>query len=362
MKWKKLTLNMVVAFVVVYVIAYCFHNTELLYQWEPALNRFAIKPGTVHRYRSEGWGTSTIGKYDVQEIQDISKAKGPKLVIWGDSNIEAFQIDGDQKVPQVLTGMASNGGAPFLAFEVGHSGDCIADYYFSIPKYERLVSDIRAHVIVISGVGDVLPDTSEWPNSLFLSSPTLRLIEGHPFAPRPSMERIKTYIHGLGFDFLIKLYGKVIRLKPQFLPASRKKKTPNESEEGTVIDSAVTNRRKEAWDFLLSRLRAQTKVPIIVVYCPKVPDIRRGKISFDDKHKDLMDAFGAACRSHRIGFVNTEESFVDYFRSTQRFPRGFPNSRLAEGHLNAEGHRLLSARIFQYINQEGILNLGAHSN
>ena len=55
------------------------------------------------------------------------------------------------------------------------------------------------------------------------------------------------------------------------------------------------------------------------------------------------------CAEYNIGFIDVSARFLDYFKKTGRFPRGFFNSRPGSGHLNAAGHRIVAKAITRHI-------------
>ena len=171
-------LGIFIAFAFAWVVGYCFVDHIMVYEWNPVLSIWTFKPGLTYRHRSEGWATAHIGKYGVIGIPDISAIRKPKVVIWGDSHVEGVQVDDLERMPQVLTRLLTAEGLDMMAFGVGRSGESVADYYFKIPKYEKLCPPIMAHFIILCDLADVLPDQLNAEHARFVSQPTFRLVEG----------------------------------------------------------------------------------------------------------------------------------------------------------------------------------------
>jgi hypothetical protein len=324
-----------------------FLNSERSYEWEPGLNRYINKPGTIFNMRSEGWATTHIGKYDIPGIPDIKSIEGTKVTIWGDSYIEAWQVNDEAKTASVLTKIAREyGSEDFMAFSVGHSGDCVADYYFGIPKYENIIQDIRTHFIVITCQQDILPDQHLYPHSLFISEPAVKLIEGVPFLPNGNFQRIKALFHKYGLDFIIHIYNSAGNISMRFVPNA------NTPEIQNIKETDFGDKQIIAWRYLLEELRKQTKAKIVFVYCPSVPSIVEGRISYENKDEIVLKKFADECAKAQIDFIDMTDLFCDYYRKTGKFPRGFANSRPAAGHFNANGHRIVAEKIFTYLLKE----------
>lgn len=350
-------LGFLVSFVFIAISSAVFLNSEKAYEWQPELEHYCIKPGTSVTWRSEGWARTHYGKYDVPGIPDISRLSGPKIAIWGDSYVEALQVDDDRKVARVLTGLAAERGMSGLsAFEIGHSGEGIADYYFWIPKYERIVRDIKAHFIIITDDDDVLPGRQLRPHSLFLTDPASGLVEGMPYEPAGSLLPVRNWLHEHGFDFIISLYRSAQGITIGLPGAVRTVQRENGEE-------AVTNPSPDgAWRYLLESLRAHAGARVVFVYCPPVPSLTDGGVSWEDKNRQVVRAFASECSRLGIGFIDMTESFAAYYRGSGRFPRGFPNSRPAIGHLNEAGHRLVAERLLEYLLEHRDLTHVAYAN
>ena len=133
-------------------------NSPISYQYDSLLSKYVHYPDRIIKFRSEGWATTYVGQHGVNAISDISKDGRIKICVWGDSYIEAFQVNDEEKLPQVLTSFLSENNYPnLMAFGVGMSGYSVADYYFNIPRYERVVPSIAMHLIILTDFDDTLP-------------------------------------------------------------------------------------------------------------------------------------------------------------------------------------------------------------
>jgi hypothetical protein len=159
------------ALLLVLIIADSWISPYQPYVWEPELGRFVVAPG---RYRAwdEGDGVTQIGRYGVAAIPDVRDLKTDSVLLWGDSFVEAMQVDDDQKMAQVLTRSwnVAHPDSPLTAVGVGMRGWSFADIYFQIAKFEKLVPQVRAHFLVLEDINDLEPD-QEVRENRFVTSP-----------------------------------------------------------------------------------------------------------------------------------------------------------------------------------------------
>ena len=107
----------------------------------------------------------------------------------------------------------------------------------------------------------------------------------------------------------------------------------------------------DSWSFLLKKLRDQTGVPLIFVYCPAIPRIHDGKIIFKNNETNKINLFTNIAKKKNISVLNTTDEFISFYKKTGLFPRGFLNSKPSRGHFNKNGHKIVSEKIMNYINK-----------
>ena len=97
----QISLSLFVSFLFIWVTGYLFCNSLDHYQYDEKLTKVIPAPGTI-KYRSEGIATTYRGAYGINAIEDITRDSRKKIVVWGDSYIEALQVDDCLKIPQVV--------------------------------------------------------------------------------------------------------------------------------------------------------------------------------------------------------------------------------------------------------------------
>jgi len=309
------------------------------HEYDPLLSKYTYTPNTTYHKRQEGWASTEIGKHNVNAIVDVKQIRGLKVAIWGDSEVEGFQVADDKKMAQQLTGLFRSANLKLTGFSVAHSGNAFADYYFDIPKYERIVQNISAHYIIVCNLNDALPS----PNSTrckFIDQGHYLLVES---SCRPPQQELLRRLSKWRLRFISYLYGKVARINLRF------KLGPTEKTDYRPDEISRYSKKEEAWEYMLTKIREQSSKPITVVYCSYAPKIEKCGVLMSDPCEKDASTFASLCHRSGIGFVDLTKVFQDYYLKTLHFPRGFSNTTPSKGHLNDEGHKLVAEAIFKSV-------------
>jgi hypothetical protein len=113
---------------------------------------------------------------------------------------------------------------------------------------------------------------------------------------------------------------------------------------------------------LLREMRKRTELPVIIVYCPKIPQIEAGTIEYLDPYDWLMKEVKKVCADNNIGFINMTSRFIRFFKETGLFPRGFENTFPSKGHFNRQGHQLIAESIYRHLKASEKLKYAIHTN
>ena len=298
-----------------WAVAFFFKDSIRLYDFDPLLNKYVVSPGLKIKHRSEGWGTTLLGEHGVIAVPDIKKVQSDKIAIFGDSFVEGFQVDDFDKMSHIFNSLYSSSKVKnkLAGFSVGFSGDDIADYYFNIPKYEKIVPDIKAYFIVITGFNDTIPNMDNARSVFKFDGSSYYLLEKEKIRSDLA-ERIKNILRPYGFNFLIGLANTAYAdVELDFIPSISTRNT--KQNQSTLKSPAL----QEAWSFLLKELNHQTTGKIIFVYAPPVPRVEKGKITFEDKNYDMVNTFKNECLIYNMGFIDMRDSFNHFFKATELY-------------------------------------------
>ena len=175
----------------------------------------------MHRQRSEGFAESTVGRHGIYGIANVESVPGPKVFIFGDSHVEAWQVGNPKKMHILLNSYLQEKGIPVTAIAVGRAADTFPHYYFALPEYVRIAGPAIAHYIILSDMIDTFPDNDGYDARYVMQPEPKWLIEN---APRKH-QGIKKLFRALYLDFLWRLLREdFMEWQPRFRPGPVEKK------------------------------------------------------------------------------------------------------------------------------------------
>jgi lysophospholipase L1-like esterase len=330
-----------------WLVAPSFHNRMLQREWEPQLDCYVQPAGFEMTYRKEGWAKTRYGKYGIGGIDDATTLGGEKVLLWGDSFIEALQVQDQDKVAQQLTAIWSSRHPEeeLHGIGVGMGGRCVADYYFLIPAYEKLLDPI-CHIVVIPTLDDITPD-----GIAFKSDPEFQFVRR---VPRGDSEiKIRRVLGPFRAELVFvpaRDLANRLRVEPiRLSPGVAQEIVPQKIGDDIAPTDCVDQQTRDAWRFVLRSLKQQTSLPIVFVFIPKTPWLQDGHIVVLPKSCPAIETLQDICCDEGVGFISTADSFEAAFHESNRFCRGFSNSQIDRGHLNELGHQKLAEQLCNYL-------------
>lgn len=338
--------GLMVASIIVWCIAFYCSSTLYNWEWDSSIEDYVIAEGTIHQHRTEGWAQTLVGRHGVYAIPDVSVVKEPKVVFWGDSFVQGFQVDDDDKMAQQFTSQWNDKHTLQLTgVGIGTGERDCADYYYLMPKYREMLDPVYCHVIVIHDLTDTLPDCST-TRFRFVSNPDFHFEVDDPSPPikNPGLVTLARYFSADAFfRFASSTKNKIKQLR--FRPG------PVGDIDGHKHQLITEDAQfyQDAWDFLVSGLSAQTDRPILIVYSPAVPGIQKGQVDFTDPDRELFEGFERICKKHGIDVIDLTPRLISLFESGMKLSRGFSNTTPLEGHFNQDGHRLIAEAVCRHL-------------
>ncbi len=340
------------------ITAVC-HSNYIPEVWEPEVDRNVPLAGWKFRYRYESWATTKLGRYGIPAVEDLSRAPGDTILVWGDSFAEAHQVPDEVKFSRQLTRLWNENHQDKLTVApVGRSSWSVADSYFFMSKYEEVAKDCRLHVFLLYRFEDTLPDRDPTLRvSLFLSEPEFHFErydeESMIRYPPEEYDWKKAAVFKMNVQFFLKLvnqirgWGAKGNLRFGLGPAANVK----QSFRSIQLDylERPPSESEAAWEFLFQSLKKQTDLPILFVYSPINPTVEDGKILLENPEAEYEKAFSKACAKEGIYYLSLEDRFVKSWTEDKEFPRGFHYSRPWSGHYNKTGHRIVAESIYEWL-------------
>lgn len=344
-KLLNLSIASMIAFIVLYIIGYLFIDTSLYFEYNPQLKKWIPFSGK-YMYTKEGYASSYIGKFAISGIPDITKIKNPKILFWGDSYVEGFNVPDKDKMAQQFTHVVrENKNKNFIGVGYGFSGASLSDYILEVKNIETLIKNIKMHVIVIDDLKDFIPSDKfhqENKFSKYVSRPNYQIVSSTWTPPDNDLQK---FYNQTGLNAARRILGNLrASLKnARFSLGVVKLKTNLPGEEPVM--------KQKYSDYILSELRAQTKLPIILIYVPSTPVLNNGKVKYLTGENDITRKVALSCQKNNIHFINVAENFNNFFKERRIFPRGFFNSSPDSGHTNQYGNKLIAEIVYNKIYQ-----------
>ncbi|MBI9079525.1 MAG: hypothetical protein JEY79_07280 [Pseudodesulfovibrio sp.] len=332
----------------IWVVCIIFLNTYPRITRDSILGEIVPVPGSVQRWRSEGWGNTHYGQHGLlAEEESFALSDAPKVLLWGDSYVQSLQVSNDKKIASVFNSMSQ--GNPYYCLTLGQGGATVPYYYFVMPSYMKKLSGIKGHAILLSGMNDVLPYRGSNRLGRFLPAPW-RLEDGtyRSWAgPNWKGALFGPIIEYLELTPFLNLYKKIknypFRLLPNMVNGATAKSQP----------TPASYDLDEGWRFLLSNLQQQSTGFFTFIYCPETPLIKQSIVEFEDREADLAEQFKRICKEKGISFIDMTDPFKAFYLKENKMTRGFINSPPGTGHFNEHGLRLIAQALHKHFAEVG---------
>ena len=301
-------------------------TSPTIFEYDRELDFANRAAGYGKQQRGENWVNFRIGALGLEETEARKLADGRrKVLIHGDSYVEAVMIPPEERMQNLFSSRS------FSALGIGYSGAGAPEFAYLMSRFPKKIPGVAAQVIFTADSYDfrfVDPEACDGTRRGGLgvrasSAADVISYRSRAFAVRAVMRRIRL----LKLDFVGNRWFRRGGAGETVLPVS--------NVSGVVSALTATARR--------------SGVPLVlIVYAPRLPGIRDGKVCFDDPDQSYAAELEAACGRNGIGFVNLGPDFAAYFRRSGKFVSGFFNTPPGMGHLNSAGHRIAAEAISRY--------------
>ena len=102
------------------------------------------------------------------------------------------------------------------------------------------------------------------------------------------------------------------------------------------------------WMTQLRGTAEEAGVRLIICYHPRLTPQLDGSVTVAAS-PEYLRAFSEACEAAGVLFVDMSERFLQAYEAEHILPHGFANTAMGQGHLNADGHRLVAEALYDAI-------------
>ncbi len=344
---RDLLLGLAISVLLAWVSGLLFLNSVPPLVLDPDTGQYVYPEGSHVAYRSEGWGDSLAGPHGSNGQGWAGLDAELPVVFWGDSFVQAFQVDDDRKMDAAFTRLCQESDAPCAGVGIGRFADSLADYYFKMQRYAPLLPENTTHVIVFGQLTDTLPDQGADCRSRFMQTAQGFALEERFCSPKARWEFVRSLLYRYRLSFLGKALNvaKGVRLEalrpvPNSAPASASDVKPS-------LDPP--EQYEAAWAYLVQALADAAHGRLMIVYAPQLlPDDPDAPFPppFRNPQAPYLEAFANVCNRYGVDFMGLYPEWHRVWSESGRTPFGFANSRPGRGHFNVLGHELVARAVF----------------
>lgn len=316
---RRWVVGTVAALAPIWAVSLLLSNSVEPVAWDDRIDATVPPAGIEHQHRTEGWARSRMGRHGIWGIDDVTAVNGPKVAIWGNSQVEGLMLDDGDKIAQQITRRwRERFDPPLTAYAVAVGGTDVRFVWQRLPDYQRVVTPTVHHIVVVPDIAYLAPFSDTEPTP--------------PGRPSTRLQTALGTLRSFRLGFLYHLADQARRTSLRFAP-------------GTAATTRAAPRRKPsgaAWERTVEMARATSPVPVSFLYAPTVPVLLDGRAVDDDPGRADFEAFRLVCTARGLTCRSLARDFTDFHQATGAFPRGFANHHPYRGHLNRDGAGLVA--------------------
>ena len=282
---------------------------------ETGATDYRWKPGQLRSTASEGFAWL---RYDQNGYQNAAVPEDVDVLVMGSSHMEAFNVPQNASTAAVLGKLLPE----LRVYNIGTAGH----------ELYQIVQNLPAAVATFAPARCIVIETA----TVSLDAECMRQVLRNEFPEIPS------YDSGLVYQLqkipCLKLLYK--QFEELCLNGVSEADADAAAEADPTYDETLTA--------FLRQAAGSYSGTIYLFYHPMLYLSPDGSASTRTDARALA-SFQRACEAAGIVFVDCTETFLSAYHADHLLPHGFINTRVAYGHLNADGHRLIAERLSQLI-------------
>lgn len=335
--WQRLSLRWILGLVlstlIIALTSPLFVRSYLPLRPDPIRGVWTLPPATTYRWRSEGYADTSIGPHGMPGKTRINPPDAPsiRVALWGDSQAEGVSVADAEKIFAQAERLS---GDSIEVFPLARSGEDGADWVTQMPRAESLLA-IDVHVWLVVDLPDLLA-SADAP----VPPPSVADVAQ---ANAAIASRLPAFIIQAARNVLTVDGSSPRTLRFSVGPISSRSNRP--SPEQSLAPEPVGF---ADWTAPLDAVDRASKVPVVIVYAPKVPQIIGGKIAGEPEQDEAWIRLRSTAARYPIKLVNLTEPFRAS-ADEGRWPHGFHNGQIGVGHLNRHGNRIVARSIVDAI-------------
>jgi hypothetical protein len=289
--------------------------------------------GETYRQYSEGIASSHFRADSSRDTGNAILQNAPTVLILGDSHVPAVQIEDRETMGSVLERRARTGGTPLNVKQFGWSGEGygIARTLGLGPELVKTVNPLRVIVFLSEGALRTYPANTAEAEQLRREPP-------------PSLRNLNRFQRFARMGAHYSVVAHLLYARSRELLLIHRTKEQADSGATSCVTTEPDERRA-----VMGALQRTFGSKLIVLYAPELGlDGSAGSDCWETLFFEQSKQSGVAFLSLRQAMLEARKSNV--------VVRGFHNTRLGFGHLNAAGHELIARVLYEELISSGAIN------
>ena len=319
---KNIFLSSVIAILILSVFGFFYDYNGLGILDSSGATSTKRRPHQFTSYMAEGHSikfSDANGYYNVEN----APASGPQILLMGDSHMEAKQIMTEDSLGALLN-------ESYPTYNIGVSDH---DIEYSVQNLQNAIEAFQPAQYVIIETSDC---------SVSIDRMQAALDGDVFFASDSEVSGIRKFL-SLYFPGVSNLYRSLrhwIRASENSQPGEKTELQFDQAYQ-TTLNAFIKKASDTAKDHGLQ---------LIIFRMHDLTVNSDGQIAQEEEtEQKAVKLFREACQSHDVVFVDMRESFCSLYRDEHKLPFGFCNSMPGVGHLNKDGHRVVSRKLLAAI-------------
>ncbi len=281
------------------------------YKWQPNQYKATMTEGNAWMKLDEN-GFNNLNS----NIDDID------ILLMGSSHMEAINIKQEYNVSELL-----NKSLNYHVYNIGMSGH---QMYNVVNNYSKALEYYHPKKYAIVEI-----------DSVELNEPLMKNVVDGEFS--------KIVSHDSGIVFYMQKIPAIKRIYKQVQDWIEAEKKDDSIAKKQSYSNDYDNNLKNFLS-IISKESSNNGITPIIFYHPSENLDKDGNVYYSTD-LDKLNSFKNACSNLNIVFIDMTQSFEKLYKEEHKLAHGFNNTHVGSGHLNIDGHRIISNEIVKIINE-----------
>lgn len=326
LKW---VVSIIIAFIIINTITCLYTITPVRIKSTTGATDFVFEPFQSAKTSSEGYAKITYDENGYNNFYNNFTKQSTNILVMGSSYTNGSNIAQDENFVYKLNKLSEANRIDKYFYNIGMDG-----HFFP-----TLITNFSSAVKAFNPTDSVIIEVS----SVEYSEEELKSAFNDTLAKNETHESgFMYYVQKIPFARL--MYQQLETVKKSTIPITTTKKLT--AEDLSIYSNLLS------WN--LEKLRSETDRNIIIIYHPNLEVDYNGNVK-EEATQDYLKIFEQTCKENNIYFLDTYDSFKDYYNETNQLPAGFINTLPGIGHLNKYGQEIVANSLFVFMREEGII-------